>query len=83
MKLPQVRPEPHQSADNLGTAKLPMLKQDFWKPLGMQASIFGACPSQNKNWEGCARKGIRHKNGGDGRHKRGSTSGWVERCHAS
>jgi len=27
----------------------------------MQASILGA----QKNWEGCGRKGIRHKNGGD------------------
>jgi len=47
------------------------------KPLGMQASIFGACPTHTVvlrlfwilsqariNWEGCARKGIRRKNGG-------------------
>jgi len=31
----------------------------------MQASIFGAYP--RIYWDGCARKGIRHKNGGDGR----------------
>jgi len=32
------------------------------KPPGIQASIFGA-------WEGCARKGIQHKNGGVGRDR--------------
>jgi len=37
------------------------------KPPGMQASIFGACPMATINWEGCVRKGIRHKNGGDSR----------------
>jgi len=36
------------------------------KPLGMQASIFGARLSQASiNWEGCGRKGIWRKNGGD------------------
>ena len=33
----------------------------------MQASIFGACPKPGLNWEGCARKGIWHKNGEDSR----------------
>jgi len=33
-------------------------------PLNMQASIFGACPKPGLKWEGCGRKGIRHKNGG-------------------
>ena len=33
-------------------------------PLGMQVSIFGACPLARIKWEGCSRKGTRHKNGG-------------------
>jgi len=33
-------------------------------PLNMQASIFGACPKPGLKWEGCGRKGIRHKSGG-------------------
>jgi len=38
----------------------------YIKPPGMQASIW--CLSQARiNWEGCIRKGILRKNGGDGR----------------
>jgi len=36
------------------------------KPPGMQASILGACPKAGY-CEGCVRKGIWRKNGGDGR----------------
>jgi len=33
----------------------------------MQASIIGGLSEARINWEGCARKGIQHKNGEDGR----------------
>jgi len=36
------------------------------------------CLSQARiNWKGCARKGIRHKNGGDGRDEGTNYSRWV------
>jgi len=34
------------------------------KSLGMQASINQCLSQARTNWEGCGRKGIRHKNGG-------------------
>jgi len=39
----------------------------FYLPPGMQASIIWCLSYARINWEGCARKGIRCKNGGDGR----------------
>jgi len=42
---------------------------------GMQASIFGCLSQARINWEGCVRKGIWRKNGGDGRG--GGTNQWM------
>jgi len=39
-----------------------LVDQERTTPLGMQASIFGACPKPG--WERCGRKDIWHKNGG-------------------